>query len=183
MGGNNLDLKQIEEKYRKYWEKEKIYKFNPASKKKIYSIDTDPPTVSGKMHLGHAFHYAQQDFLIRYKRMKGFSVFYPFGTDDNGLATIRLIEKEKGVKAFDLGREKFIKLVLETLEKELRPQYMEDWKRLGMSCDWDISYTTIDNTVKEFPKEVLCIFTNKEENIGKELLFSGVLNVKQQLHK
>jgi len=144
MAGNNLDLKQIEERWRKFWEKEQIYKFNPKTKKKIYSIDTPPPTVSGKMHLGHAFSYAQQDFLVRYKRMRGFNVFYPFGTDDNGLATIRLIEKEKKVKAFDLGREKFIKLVLETLEKELRPQYIEDWKKLGMSCDWDIFYTTID---------------------------------------
>ncbi len=144
MSENNLDLKQIEEKWRKFWEKEKIYKFDINSKKKIYSIDTPPPTVSGKMHLGHAFSYTQQDFLVRYKRMRGFNIFYPFGTDDNGLATIRLIEKEKKVKAFDLGREKFVKLVLETLEKELRPQYIKDWKRLGMSCDWDIFYTTID---------------------------------------
>ncbi len=153
MSENNIDLKSIEEKWRKYWEKEEIYKFNPNSKKKIYSIDTPPPTVSGKMHLGHAFSYSQQDFLVRYKRMKGFNIFYPFGTDDNGLATIRLIEKEKGVKAFDLGREKFVKLVLDTLEKELRPQYIEDWKRLGMSCDWDIFYTTIDEHCQKLSQE------------------------------
>ncbi|MFQ5531831.1 MAG: class I tRNA ligase family protein [Candidatus Nanoarchaeia archaeon] len=139
------DAKEVEERIRKFWEKEKIYKFDPKSKKKVYSIDTPPPTVSGKMHMGHAFSYAQQDFITRYKRMAGFNVFYPFGTDDNGLATIRLIEKEKNVKAFDLGREKFVKLVLEILKKELRPKYIEDWKKLGMSCEWDIFYTTIDD--------------------------------------
>jgi len=141
----NTGLKEIEKKWRNYWEKNKIYRFDPKSKKKIYSVDTPPPTVSGKMHLGHAFSYAQQDFISRYKRMRGFNVFYPFGTDDNGLATIRLIEKEKNVKGFNMGREEFVKLVLDTLEKELRPKYIEDWKRLGMSCDWDIFYTTIDD--------------------------------------
>ena len=80
-------FKETEEKIRKFWESEKIYKFDLKSKKNIYSIDTPPPTVSGKMHMGHAFSYSQQDFIARYKRMRGFRVFYPFGTDDNGLAT------------------------------------------------------------------------------------------------
>ncbi len=141
---NAYNAEEVEEKWRNFWDREKIYKFDKKSKKPIYSIDTPPPTVSGKMHIGHAFSYAQQDFVIRFRRMFGYNVFYPFGTDDNGLATIRLIEKEKKVKSFDLGRENFIKLVLETLENELRPQYIKDWKRLGISCDWDIFYTTID---------------------------------------
>ena len=123
------NAKELEKKWQEYWDKNKIYKFDSKSKKPIYSIDTPPPTVSGKMHIGHAFSYAQQDFIARFRRMFGYNVFYPFGTDDNGLATIRLIEKEKGVKAFDLGREKFKKLVLDTLKKELRPTYITDWKR------------------------------------------------------
>ncbi|MFH1500878.1 MAG: valine--tRNA ligase [archaeon] len=135
---------EAEPRIQKFWEKEKIFRFDPKSKSKIFSIDTPPPTVSGKMHIGHAFSFSQQDFIARYKRMKGFSIFYPFGTDDNGLATIRLIEKEKKVNSFNLGREKFVKIVLDTLEKELRPKYLADWKRLGMSCDFDIFYTTID---------------------------------------
>ena len=147
------NAKKVEEKWRKFWEKEKIYKFDPKSKKKIYSIDTPPPTISGKMHLGTAFSYSQQDFIVRFRRMNGFNIFYPFGTDDNGLATIRLIEKEKKVKAFDLGREKFIKLVLETLKKELRPKYIADWKRLGMSCEWNIYYTTIDDHCRKISQK------------------------------
>jgi valyl-tRNA synthetase len=95
----DINFKEIEERTRKFWENEKIYKFNPKSKKKIYSVDTPPPTVSGEMHIGHACSYSQQDFLIRYKRMKGLEIFYPFGTDDNGLPTERLVEKKKNVKA------------------------------------------------------------------------------------
>lgn len=140
----NYDAKEAENRWSEYWEKEKIYKFDLDSKKETYSIDTPPPTVSGKMHLGHAFSYSQQDFVIRYQRMKGKNVFYPFGTDDNGVPTERLIEKLKNVKSRDMPRKDFVKLCLDTLDNELRPRYIEDWKRIGVSCDWDIRYTTID---------------------------------------
>ena len=44
------------------------------------------------MHIGHAFSYSQQDFIARFRRMNGENVFYPFGTDDNGLPTERYVE-------------------------------------------------------------------------------------------
>ncbi|MBU2639712.1 MAG: valine--tRNA ligase [Nanoarchaeota archaeon] len=145
--------KETEEKIQKFWEKNKVYKFNPKSKNKIYSIDTPPPTVSGKMHLGHACSYTQQDMIVRYKRMQGLNVFYPFGTDDNGLPTERLIEKEKNVKANKMPRPEFIKLCLKTLKEELRPKYLVDWKSIGMSCDWDLSYTTINEHCQKISQE------------------------------
>ena len=85
------NFKEIEAKWQKFWLDKKIYKFDLKSKKPIYSVDTPPPTVSGKMHIGHAFSYTQQDFIVRYHRMTNKNVFYPFGTDDNGLATEKLI--------------------------------------------------------------------------------------------
>ena len=139
----NYDFKQSEEKWIKYWEEEGIYKFDPNSKKPIYSIDTPPPTVSGKMHIGHASSYSQMDFIARYKRMKGFNLFYPFGTDDNGLPTERLIEKEKKVRSVEMDRDDFIKLCLDTLN-EIRPGFIKDWKKIGISCDFKIFYSTID---------------------------------------
>jgi len=135
---------ESEKKWQEFWEKEKIYSFDPESKAEIFSVDTPPPTVSGKMHLGHALSYAQQDFMVRFQRMLGKNVFFPFGTDDNGLATERLIEKLKNVKSKTMERRAFVKLCLDTLEKELRPSYISDWKRIGMSCDFNIYYTTID---------------------------------------
>lgn len=135
--------KEIEEKSKILWEKEKIYKFDKKSRKKIYSVDTPPPTVSGKMHIGHACSYSQQDFIIRFKRMKGYNVFYPFGTDDNGLPTERLVEKNKGIKSKDVSRKEFIELCMNFLKEEL-PNFIKDWKNIGISCDWDISYSTID---------------------------------------
>ncbi len=138
-----IDIKAIEEKWKKYWEKEKIYKFNPKSKKKVYSVDTDPPTVSGAMHIGHAFHYAQEDFIVRFRRMFGNNIFFPFGTDDNGLPTERLVERLNKVRSKEMSREKFVELCLKTIKK-IGPDFIQDWKNLGMSCDFDIYYSTID---------------------------------------
>jgi valyl-tRNA synthetase len=143
MDKNKINFKEIEEKWKKFWETEKIYKFDFKGKKKIYSIDTPPPTVSGKMHIGSAGSYSQQDFIIRFKRMKGFNVFYPFGTDDNGLPTERLVEKRKNVKSKEMSREEFIKLCMDFLKEEL-PGFIQDWKNIGISCDWDIYYSTIN---------------------------------------
>lgn len=137
----NYDPQKTEPKILSFWETNKIYKLNPK-RGKIYSIDTPPPTVSGKMHIGHTFSYSQQDFIARYRRMKE-NVFYPFGTDDNGLPTERLIEKLKNVKSKEMSRNEFVKLCLETL-KEITPVFIQDWKNLGISCDYDIYYSTID---------------------------------------
>jgi valyl-tRNA synthetase len=133
-----------EKKWQTFWEENKIYKFDVDSDKEIYSIDTPPPTVSGKMHMGHAFGNSQQDFIARYKRMQGYNVLQPFGTDDNGLPTQTLVQKLKKVRARDMDRKDFTNLCLQTLKEELRPEYLNDWKKLGISCDWTISYTTID---------------------------------------
>ena len=149
----------IEQSILDFWEKEKIFKFTNKNKK-IYSIDTPPPTLSGKMHIGHAFSYSHQDFIARYRRMKD-NVFYPFGTDDNGLPTERLVEKLKGVKSKNLSRSEFIKLCLKTL-KEITSDFVQDWKNLGISCDYDIYYSTIDNNSRRISQKSFIDLYNKK---------------------
>lgn len=139
------DPQEEEPKLQKFWEDEGINSFDRNdTERPIYSIDTPPPTVSGKMHMGHAFGNSQQDFIARYKRMQGFNVFQPLGTDDNGLPTQTLIQKLKKVNARDMDRTEFRKLCNDTLNNELKPSYIADWKRLGISCDYNITYSTID---------------------------------------
>ena len=137
------NAEESEKKWMEFWEKENIYRFDQESKAEIYSVDTPPPTVSGKMHLGHSFSYSQQDFVVRFHRMLGKNIFYPFGTDDNGLATERMIEKLKNVKGQFMKRKEFVELCLKTLE-EIRPDFVYDWKRIGTSADYSIFYTTIN---------------------------------------
>jgi valyl-tRNA synthetase len=92
------DHTQHEKAAQKLWADLNVYsqEQNPGP---LYSIDTPPPTVSGALHIGHIFSYTQTDISARYKRMSGFSVFYPFGFDDNGLATERFVEKRLGINA------------------------------------------------------------------------------------
>ncbi|MEM4318412.1 MAG: valine--tRNA ligase [Candidatus Pacearchaeota archaeon] len=143
MEKNYYNPQEIEPKILEFWEKEKIFKWDPKKKGKIFSIDTPPPTVSGKMHIGHAFNYTSFDVIARFKKMQGFNLFFPFGTDDNGLATERLIEKLKGIRAKEIGRDRFIDICLKTL-KEITPEFIADWKRIGMSCDFELFYSTIN---------------------------------------
>jgi len=137
----------IEKKWQAYWEANKIYKFDINKPDPVFSVDTPPPTVSGRMHLGHAFSYTQADFIARYKRMCGFNVFYPFGLDDNGLATERLVEKSRNIRAKDFTREKFIEICLEETKK-YEDLMISDFKSLGLSVDWGLIYRTIDNLAR-----------------------------------
>ena len=115
----NTQEKEI--KWMNYWEENKIYEFNPDYRE-TYSIDTPPPTVNGKIHIGHIFSYSQAEMIARYKRLRGYNVFYPFGFDDNGLPSERLVEKEQGKKAHEIGRELFSKLS-EVLKGAVAPYF------------------------------------------------------------
>ncbi|MGA0262697.1 MAG: class I tRNA ligase family protein, partial [Ilumatobacteraceae bacterium] len=80
------------------WESEGVYQFDrSATRDRVYAIDTPPPTVSGSLHMGHVFSYTHTDTIARYQRMRGFSVFYPMGWDDNGLPTERRVQNYYGV--------------------------------------------------------------------------------------
>ncbi|MDA3855482.1 MAG: class I tRNA ligase family protein [Candidatus Woesearchaeota archaeon] len=141
---NKYDAKEREVQIRKFWDENDIFKFDENSSKVVFSIDTPPPTISGKMHIGHAFSFSQADFIARYKRMRGFEVFYPFGTDDNGLATEKLVQKEKKVNLRKVDRAEAIKIVVDYLNEE-RPKFIEDFKNVGLSCDFDLAYSTIND--------------------------------------
>ncbi|NLG97736.1 MAG: valine--tRNA ligase [Chloroflexi bacterium] len=125
------------------WQAEGIYHFDPESGAPVFSIDTPPPTVSGHLHLGHVYSYSHADFIARYRRMKGFNVYYPMGFDDNGLPTERLVEKRQKVTAAEIGRQAFIERCLQVSEAAER-DYRALWQRLGLSIDWRQTYRTID---------------------------------------
>jgi valyl-tRNA synthetase len=108
----------------------------------LYSIDTPPPTVSGALHIGHIFSYTQTDIIARYTRMRGFSVYYPFGFDDNGLATERFVEKKLNIVAHKLSRSSFIELCLQETAA-VEEQFKLLWQKMGLSVDWSQSYSTI----------------------------------------
>lgn len=152
--------KEREKQILEFWDKENIFKFNENSNKVVFSIDTPPPTISGRMHIGHAFSYTQTDFMARFKRMTGHEVFYPFGTDDNGLPTEKLVQKAKKVDLRKVERTDAIKIVNAYLEEE-RPQFIQDFKNVGLSCDFDLAYSTINDHSRTISQDTFIQLFNK----------------------
>lgn len=141
------NTEEKENKWLNYWKDNSIYKFERDGRK-VFSIDTPPPTVNGKIHIGHIFSYTQTEMIARYKRIRGYNVFYPFGFDDNGLPSERLIEKEQGRRAHEIGREAFSKLCYETTDK-YEEEFQNLFSKMGVSTDWDIHYKTVSpQTIK-----------------------------------
>ena len=165
-----VSVEGLEEKWGLIWEKDGVYRFRREAKREdIYSIDTPPPTASGSLHVGHVFSYTHTDVVARYKRMRGFEVYYPMGWDDNGLPTERRVQNYYGVrcdpklpyvanfkppfeggdnkssKAADqvpISRRNFIELC-DVLTVEDEKQFESLWRKLGLSVDWTQTYQTI----------------------------------------
>jgi valyl-tRNA synthetase len=150
------DFKEAEIRIQQFWVDNQVYAFSKErvssvdgaplvnDGRPVYAIDTPPPTVSGNLHLGHLYSYSQAEFMARYWRMQGYNVYYPMGYDDNGLATERLVENRRQIRAQEVGREAFVRACLE-LSREIKQDYEAIWKRLGLSIDWRYTYSTIDD--------------------------------------
>ena len=160
------NTQEKEEKWMNYWEENNIYEFKP-DKREIYSIDTPPPTVNGKIHIGHIFSYSQAEMIARYKRLRNFNVFYPFGFDDNGLPSERLVEKEQGKKAHEIGREEFNKLCFETTDK-YEAEFKKLFKRAGFSADINNAYKTVSKSSQKISQLSFIELVEKNSCYHKE---------------
>ena len=147
------DFRVTEKELERMWEENEIYKYRGGKERKTFSIDTPPPTVSGKLHIGHVFSYTQAEIVARFKRMQGYDVFYPFGFDDNGLPTERLVEKEEKIRANLLPRSEFRGKCMNAIEK-YEGQFKDLWKRLGFSVDWDLQYQTVSNLSQKISQQL-----------------------------
>jgi valyl-tRNA synthetase len=152
-------LDGLEEKWARRWQEEGTYAFDRSKDRSdVYAIDTPPPTVSGELHMGHVFSYTHTDLVARFQRMRGKMVFYPMGWDDNGLPTERRVQNVFKVRCdpalpYDpewtpsgepqsISRRNFIELC-ERLTAEDEQAFEALWRRLGLSVDWSLTYTTI----------------------------------------
>ncbi|WP_127498030.1 valine--tRNA ligase [Actinoplanes solisilvae] len=156
-------LDGLEDKWARTWQEEGTYAFDRSKERSdVYAIDTPPPTVSGELHMGHVFSYTHTDTVARFQRMRGKTVFYPMGWDDNGLPTERRVQIVYGVRcdpalpydpdwqppaeppkqALAISRRNFVELCGRlTVEDEKAFEAL--WRHLGLSVDWDMTYTTI----------------------------------------
>lgn len=140
---NKYNIQEKEAKWQQFWQENKIYKFEENSTKPTFSIDTPPPTVSGKLHIGHVSGFSQADMIARFNRMQGKNLFYPLGFDNNGLPTELLVEKQKNIRAHSIPREEFTNIALD-LVSTYNQSYRDMMTKVGMSCDLELGYNTID---------------------------------------
>jgi len=156
----------LETTWAERWEHDQTYRFDRTkTREEVYAIDTPPPTVSGSIHVGHVMSYTHTDLVARFRRMRGKTVFYPIGWDDNGLATERRVQNyfgvrcdpslhhapdfdvdalvRKGDEAVPVSRPNFVELC-ERLTAEDEQAFEELFRRVGLSVDWSLIYTTIN---------------------------------------
>jgi len=140
----NYEHTEVETRIAALWEDARLYDYDPQSANPVYSIDTPPPYVSAAhLHVGHAMSYAQAEFVVRYRRMRGYSIFYPMGFDDNGLPTERFVERTYKINKHNVTRSEFRRICLEETAKGAKV-YERIWRALGLSVDWRLRYSTID---------------------------------------
>ena len=111
-----------------------------------FSVAIPPPNVTGVLHMGHALNGSMQDALVRMNRMRGRNALWILGTDHAGIATQAVVEKElkkEGKSRHDLGREAFVERVWEW-RAEYGSRIVEQYKRLGASCDYERERFTLD---------------------------------------
>src|SRR3954449_11372393 len=127
-----------------------------------YSIAIPPPNVTGALHMGHALNGSIQDALIRYARMRGRRTKWILGTDHAGIATQTQVErllKSEGTTREQIGRDAFVERVW-----RWRAQYggtiIEQYKRLGASCDYEEERFTLDEA---YVRAVLRVFVTLYE--------------------
>ncbi|MHC5209920.1 MAG: valine--tRNA ligase [Planctomycetota bacterium] len=150
---------QVEGEIRAAWEKSGA---NTAGRDEAtrartpYTIMIPPPNVTGVLHMGHALNGTIQDIVIRHRRMTGHDALWLPGTDHAGIATQAVVEKtlyaESKQTRKDIGREAFLEQVW-AWRKQHGDQILEQFKRLGSSCDWTRTAFTLDPPLSRAVRE------------------------------
>lgn len=171
-------LEGIEERWAAQWEARRTYAFDrSANRDAVFSIDTPALAVSGSPHVGHVFGYTHTDIIARFQRMRGKTVFYPMGWDNNGVPTERRVENHYGAvcdldalydpnyapldavppqrSAFArISRRNFVELCHRLTQLD-EIAFRELFIRLGISIDWSLTYATIDKRAQRTSQRAL----------------------------
>ena len=123
---------EVEKKWQKVWEEEKRFEVpNTVEGKENRYILIEFPYPSGKgLHLGHCRSYTAIDAYARKKRLEGYNVMFPFGTDAYGLEAERTAIREH-------------KAPQEIVERNIKT-FQSQVKAIGMSIDWSRTINTCD---------------------------------------
>jgi valyl-tRNA synthetase len=153
----------FEKKWYDEWVKRGSFKADSDKTKKPFTIVMPPPNITGYLHIGHALNLSLQDVFIRYKRMQGYNALWLPGTDHASIATeVKIVEQmaKEGLAKQDIGREKFLERAWDWYKK-YGGRIIEQFKRLGLSCDWDRLAFTMDEKRSRAVLEVFVRYYEK----------------------
>jgi valyl-tRNA synthetase len=161
---------QVEDRLYAKWQDSGLYRANPASGRKPYSIVMPPPNVTGKLTLGHVLNNTIQDILCRKARLEGKEVLWLPGTDHAGLATQTAVEKhirntEKKTR-HDFTRDEFVARIWKWKE-EFGGIITQQLRKIGASCDWSRERFTLD---KDYERAVQDVFVKL---YNEKLIYRG----------
>jgi valyl-tRNA synthetase len=179
----HFDAAEAEKRWDARWQELGIYHWDPSRpREETWVVDTPPPTTSGTLHIGHVFSYTQTDIVTRYQRMRGKSIYYPMGWDDNGVPTERraqnllhvrcnpelargsnveliptgpLNAKQRSQAPVQLSRPDFIELCARVTAED-EQVFKAIWRRVGLSVDWRAEYATIDANARRISQLSFC---------------------------
>ncbi|SHE94891.1 valine--tRNA ligase [Alkalibacter saccharofermentans] len=166
----SYDPIEFEDEIYENWERRGYFKPEANNDGKPYTIVMPPPNITGQLHLGHAFDGTLQDIIIRWKRMQGFSALWLPGTDHASIATeVKVVEKikeDEGKTKEELGREEFLNRAWDWAVV-YKKRIVDQFKKLGASCDWDRERFTMDEGCSEAVVETFVRL------YGKGLVYRG----------
>ena len=156
---------EIENKWKKYWEKNKTFKTDvwDFSKPKYYVLDMFPYPSGQGLHVGHPEGYTATDIVARFKRMQGYNVLHPMGYDSFGLPA-----EQYAIKTGNHPGE-FTNRCIDTFTSQLKMLgFAYDWDRMISTCDPDY-YKWTQWIFKEMYKDGLAEYKDMPVNWCEEL--------------
>lgn len=150
------------------WSDLRLYHSEPDDREP-FTVVIPPPNVTGVLHMGHTLNNTIQDILVRRARMQGYNACWVPGTDHASIATeakVTNLLREQGIDKHELGRKKFLDHAFEWKEK-YGGIIVSQFKKLGISADWDRLAFTMDETRYE---AVIDVFNRLYE---KGLIYRG----------
>src|SRR5210317_675161 len=141
------NFKEIENKWQKFWEKEKSFQAKvDRNKKKFYCLEMFPYP-SGKIHMGHVRNYTLGDVLSRFKTLQGFNVLHPMGWDSFGMPA------ENAAKQNNISPKEWTEKNIASMKGQLL--------KLGLSIDWDREISTCSPTYYKHQQKMFLDFLDK----------------------
>lgn len=136
-------LPNKEPQWQEAWDQADIYKKRQALNegKPAFHLHDGPPYANGNIHVGHALNKISKDIIVRSKSMSGFRAPYVPGWDTHGLPIEQVLAK-KGVKRKEMDLAEYLEMCRDYALSQVDKQ-RDDFKRLGVSADWENPYITL----------------------------------------